>query len=777
MQELKKITAFRDIYTVTDPYFTDYLAILKRIKDGNSRETIERIRQSESKEDRDSLKKRLPSICWSGQFSQRDSKYYLDHSGIICLDIDEVKENDLLKIKEDVINDSYTLACFISPSGKGLKVLVKIARDKEEHKNQFLALETYFNKILYPYTSEKLNVRHDGKKIDEEQGEYLRVHIDPSGKDIARVCYESFDPEVYHNPDSELWYETEEEIRIERDVEDVDTVIELLQKWMDKNNAYYKGNRNEYIFRFASAMCRYGVSKEKANYYLSDKYSDFDSKELKNTLKSAYKSNSFGTEKFSEQQKKTRIVSEVKGLDDEKEVTAFWKQNDKGAVNIDTKLLLKFIEAQGFWIYRPQKGEGKYFFVRSQNMIVDIVDVIDIKKTVLDYVKRKAPEPVYDHLQMKNRYFENSFLNSLREIEIEQVRDTKDCCFFFFEGFYYSVTADTIKRHDGYLDLDGRHIWRSQLCRKNITDLGDSKKSDFRNFVFNATGQNNENFENAVAALGYGLHTFKKRRLAKMIYTCDAGMGELDGLAEGGTGKNLFLESISMARSVVNIDGKDFDKKDKFKFQSVSEDTQNVNVDDYEGNIKELFTKVTGHFEIEKKSIQKISVDFEKAPKLMVSSNTAPEGFSNSFARRIHLVEFTDYYKSNFTPSDEFGDKDFFSCDWSQSDWNSFYSFMFSCAQYYLKNGLKETTLKDNTKTKQLVKAVGREFADYYQHMDLTEWSNAKNMIETYIEVTGEHITPQKYYSKFRLMCSIYGWEFELAGSGYNKKMRIYKKG
>ena len=217
--------------------------------------------------------------------------------------------------------------------------------------------------------------------------------------------------------------------------------------------------------------------------------------------------------------------------------------------------------------------------------------------------------------RIKNRYFESSYLNALKEIKVEQIRDKKDSSYFFFEGFYYEVSATEIKKKT-YPSLEGKHIWKSQICKGTITELVDFKKGDFNQFVFRSVCNNDtakiDKYNSAITSLGYGLHTFKKPSLAKLVYACDESFGELDGHAEGGTGKNLFQKCMEYARSVVYVDGKDFDKRDKFKFQNVSEDTQIVIIDDYEGDIKEFFTKITGHFEIEKKGLTKAILPFEK---------------------------------------------------------------------------------------------------------------------------------------------------------------------
>ena len=745
-----KITVFRNIFDTTDPLHIDVVEILKRIKDGNSKEIVDKIRTSDDKDERGEIKKRLPSICFSGRFSQRKASSLLEHSGLICLDVDDLKPKAIAVIKEEVCDDAHVFACFVSPSGVGLKIILKIHPDKAEHKSQFLALEHHFNALLSKHGA----------------------CIDKSGKDVGRVCYESYDPEIYFNADSEMWIECRDEEIDQKEIEDHEEVIAKLQIWIDKKESYFKGNRNNFLFLFAGAFCRYGIGQMRCLAYLQENYSDFPFNELKTTVKSAYASNDFGSQHFTKAELRSRI-SKVNGAK-ERDVTAFWSINDKGRVIIDPKQFLNFISANGFGIYRQHKGDKKWQFVQVTNMIVDVVDVMDIKQHILHYVERHAPEPVFAELQMKNRYFENTFLNALDVLDVEQIRDKKDSSFVFFEDFYFEIFSDKIEKHD-YVDLKGRHIWRSQMSKRNMTELCDYEDHDFANFVLRAVGGSLESFNHARAALGYLMHTYKKRRLAKLVYACDESAGELDGMAEGGTGKNLFFESLKFVRSVVDLDGKDFDKRDKFKFQTVQDDTQMVSIDDYEGNIKELFTRVTGHFEVERKGLDKVVMEFEDAPKMMVSSNNSPSGFSSSYQRRMHLVEFSNHYNEDHTPADEFGDRDFFSDDWDQNDYNCLYSFLFSCIQEYLKNGLNSTISVEGLKFKQAVMNTGREFAEYMGGVEIEEFVNARVLFERYIKNTGDGASQQEFYSKLRKFCGIYGWDLEQRGKGLSKDLRIVK--
>jgi len=174
------ITYFKSINETDKPYYVDVLVALDRIRDGVSKNLIETIRSAEDKEQRNNLKKGLPSILFSGQFSRRADNAITEHSGLICIDFDGFKDDQsLYQMRQDLCKDKYSYAVFTSPSGDGLKVLVRIPKDASNHKKYFVALQKYYN-------------------CDE---------FDKSCKNISRVCYESYDPDIFINELSDTWVE------------------------------------------------------------------------------------------------------------------------------------------------------------------------------------------------------------------------------------------------------------------------------------------------------------------------------------------------------------------------------------------------------------------------------------------------------------------------------------------------------------------------------------------------------------------------------------------
>ena len=131
-----KVTIFQSIKDTDTPFHREVGVILERIKNGSSKRLVKNIRTTKDKNERNELKKKLPALCFSGVFNKRKDSALVEHSGLICLDFDGYeKKKLLLEHKEKLTKDSYIFSVFISPSGNGLKVLVKIPADPDNHVN------------------------------------------------------------------------------------------------------------------------------------------------------------------------------------------------------------------------------------------------------------------------------------------------------------------------------------------------------------------------------------------------------------------------------------------------------------------------------------------------------------------------------------------------------------------------------------------------------------------------------------------------------------------
>ena len=112
-------------------------------------------------------KTELPVVLFSGEFSTREDDKIISHSGFIVLDFDHL---DVESYKNILCTDDHVYAVWISPSGDGLKALVKVS-NPERHRDHFRALVKYFDK-------------------------QYNLEVDQSGANESRACFESFDPNI-----------------------------------------------------------------------------------------------------------------------------------------------------------------------------------------------------------------------------------------------------------------------------------------------------------------------------------------------------------------------------------------------------------------------------------------------------------------------------------------------------------------------------------------------------------------------------------------------------
>lgn len=112
-------------------------------------------------------------VTISGTFSRRESKSLVKHSGIIAIDIDE-QDNPEMQVDE-LATDPFLWALHRSIRGGGYVAYFRIEPDK--HKEAFEALE---------------------KRIADK---YCLI-VDPSGKDVSRYRFISYDPDAFIRPEN-----------------------------------------------------------------------------------------------------------------------------------------------------------------------------------------------------------------------------------------------------------------------------------------------------------------------------------------------------------------------------------------------------------------------------------------------------------------------------------------------------------------------------------------------------------------------------------------------
>ena len=147
---------------------------LERIKDGYWQDIVLPIRTITDKEARAVAKQKAPSVTISGTFSSREDKGLTKPSGFIAIDIDGVE--DTAELKSLLCTDQHVYAAFVSISGRGLCLIMKI--NPARHSEAFQGISEYL------YNS------------------YQQI-VDPTSINVSRLRFVSYDPDLYINENAE----------------------------------------------------------------------------------------------------------------------------------------------------------------------------------------------------------------------------------------------------------------------------------------------------------------------------------------------------------------------------------------------------------------------------------------------------------------------------------------------------------------------------------------------------------------------------------------------
>ena len=709
------VTIFQNIRETETPFFKDVTYILQRIKEGKNQELVKKIRAEKDKTKRNELKKNLPAICFSGKFNKRSDSSIVEHSGLICLDFDGYeKKKNLLEDKENFQNNKFVYSVFVSPSGNGLKVLVKIPPKPENHTKYFNSLKKEFNSSYFDTTS----------------------------KNVSRVCYESYDRLLHINNTSSIWDKIEEEEYEEKSafkdipvlkITNESKIVDILTKWWQTKYPMVEGQRNHNVYVLARAMNEFGVSKSLAS-FICNQYesSDFSKAEIETTINSAYRNSSEFNTKFYED---TETINDIKQrikrgdskkdirrdlqetnlkIDDieaviekaeEQEDEKFWTKNEKGTIKIVPLLFKRFLEDNGFYKYCPQGGKN-YVFVKVTNNLIDHTSEKEIKDFILDKLYYFDDVSIYNYFAEQTRFFREEFLTLLGTIDIYFIADTKDSSYLYYRNCAVQVKKNEVI-HIDYVDLGG-YVWKDHVIDR-VYKKCDTIECDYKSFIENVSANNPVRTTSMESTIGFLMHGHKNLSYCPAVILNDEVISDNP---EGGTGKGVFMNALSHMKKLVTIDGKAFDFAKSFAYQLVSADTQILCFDDVKKyfDFERLFSVVTEGLTLEKKNKDAIKIPFSKSPKIAITTNYAIKGAGNSFQRRKWELELYQHYNKSFTPQDEFG-RLFFG-DWDDDEWCVFDNYMIQCLQLYLREGLVQSEFV-NLKIRQLSAETSHDFIEW----------------------------------------------------------------
>ncbi len=307
---IKLVSVYDNIFDVTSFSAKDIDHILTLIKYGYPEliKQITAIRNLTSHQEQNEAKKNLPVFCCNGTFHRRNNVSLLQYSSFIAIDFDGFSSNDeLIAYKEHLKTYPFVYAFFVSPSGIGLKAIVKHNNtNPAHHYNLFVQLHRVFG--------------------------LGNTNFDSVVSDISRGTYFSYDPELWINSNcrpfefvydlgigdkkgkgasgkkpvtttASYHYETTEEERMMNGIfQGIMTdkqVINYMNNhfWKKLKEDYEEGNRQSSLLRKASQLCKYGVLYENALEELKYRYcyAGLEEEEVESKVAYCYSSNVFGS--------------------------------------------------------------------------------------------------------------------------------------------------------------------------------------------------------------------------------------------------------------------------------------------------------------------------------------------------------------------------------------------------------------------------------------------------------------------------------------------------
>lgn len=723
------VTVFAHVKEVENPFYKEINEVLISFKDGSNKAKIESIRTIDDKEQRNKEKAKLKSICFSGEFSRRAAKNIINHSGFACLDFDDV--DDPVCLRDSLQDNEYVYSAFISPSGNGVKALVKVPKEIQNYKKYYEAICETFD-----------------TKLDEKT------------KDISRVCYESYDPDLFINENSKVWTLKKEYTEITRSnkypkhfvLTDTNKKVDVILKWFNKKFTLNAGERNNNLFKLACGLNKAGLPSDESLILFKNFYSSgLSETELETIIKSAYKNTSEfdsltlvddnkireaqeilkkGVQKAKKEFRKEGLedsdIDDIVDFDFEDDFLIFWDTDKNGKLSLNDYKFKLFLENRGF--YKVQLNDKEFTFVKVYNNIINEVNETNIKDFVLNHVV-EVDMHVYNFFAKSTAKFTETYLNQLATKDLAMIRDNEDTSYLFFRNGVLKITEKNTELID-YINIGG-FVWEKNIINHDF-ELS-NKKSDFEKFIFNVSEKNEKRKLITETAIGYLLNNYKKQDEGLAIVFYDE---TLSDNPSGRTGKTLISKALSQCRKLVTLNGKEFNNKGQFPYQTINLDDNIICFDDMERSFKfeSLFSIITGNLVLNKKNLQPIEIPFSRSPKILFTSNYILSGVGDSHDARKIEIELYRHYSKTYKPIDEFG-KLFFS-GWNSEEWNAFFSYMVSNIQKYFKNGLLLSELKTG-KTKKVIANTCEDFFDFCENEFL--WRNnhfytTKEIMQSYAD-------------------------------------------
>lgn len=298
----KRVSLFKRITDVKNPINYNLDDILEMIRTGTEfdlKKKVQDVRNAKDKDEKDSMKIRIPAVTVNGIFESKNKNCLLVYSSYTALDFDHIPPENMQDFIDSLKKSPHVYVGFKTPSGEGYKAIIL-------HDN----LEPLYHDDLY-----------------EQLLEYYNCEVkDTSTRDLARGNYLSYDPDLWINSDAVPFHfvpstsepktivmktetviktETGEEILVQDDDEASGFLLKLRKQVISDETIikFLKGiwtgkaigqGRNNTAMSYAGVLCKAGIEKSKAKAVIEELIPGFDISEI---IRYAYSHNIYGCER------------------------------------------------------------------------------------------------------------------------------------------------------------------------------------------------------------------------------------------------------------------------------------------------------------------------------------------------------------------------------------------------------------------------------------------------------------------------------------------------
>lgn len=390
-------------------------------------------------------------------------------------------------------------------------------------------------------------------------------------------------------------------------------------------------------------------------------------------------------------------------------------------IKFDKLRIVGLLRKLGYLRYDTPEGQSMYVYcndqklrITSQTKIVDAFEdyVRELPDRKIERMLKKDDdedgegETYYEKITSRrllevlynsdmSRYF--NIVDRLRpERPIEFMKDERFAKYLYFNNTCVRITKNGVENIPYSSDLISGYVWESAIVNRDFTYT--ETPGDFEKFCRNICGkEDKDRFASLQTILGFLMHDNYETDLKAVLLT-DVNK-ETAGKAAGRTGKGLLGKALSHVLNrqsqdckYVAISGKGFDHAagNGTCYSQADISTQLIHIEDVDKrfDFEDLYNDVTDGAKI-RKNYDRFPI--KKYIKFMVSANHTIDISSTSTRGRICLFELSNFYNDRHRPTDDFKRR-FFESDWTDDDWNQFYSFMCRCCRKYFEKGLIEPT-------------------------------------------------------------------------------------